>query len=115
MSHLEIIEQVYNAFNNRDIDGVLTHFHPEVEWPNGWEGGYVHGHHEVRNYWTRQWSEIDPIVNPAETPFLDDGLICVNVKQVIKNLQGQVVADVIVKHIYQFDGHLIKRMTIEDC
>jgi len=26
-----------------------------VDWPNGMEGGRVHGHAEVRAYWTRQW------------------------------------------------------------
>lgn len=112
MTHQEIIEHVYNAFNNRDIDAVLQHFHPEVEWPNGWEGGYVYGHDEVRTYWTRQWQEIDPMVLPAESPFLDDGFIMVNVKQLIKNLQGEVVADTMVVHSYIFDGSLIRKMVI---
>lgn len=115
MTHQEIIEKIYDAFNNRDIEGVLTHFHPEVEWPNGWEGGYVNGHEEVRSYWTRQWQEIDPSVTPAELPFLDDGFIVVAVKQTVKNLQGEVVADGLVKHIYQFDGPVIRRMRIELC
>jgi hypothetical protein len=30
----------------------------DVHWPNGWEGGYVEGHDEVRDYLTRQWKEL---------------------------------------------------------
>ena len=112
MSHPEIIEQVYAAFNDRDIDGVLMHFHPDVEWPNGWEGGYVYGHHEVRDYWNRQWKEIDPIVSPGEINLLADGSIRVSVKQLIKNLHGQIVADGLVFHVYTFEGLLVKKMII---
>jgi hypothetical protein len=25
--------------------------HPEVDWPNAWEGGRVVGHAAVRDYW----------------------------------------------------------------
>ena len=46
---------LYERFNARDVDAVLAYLTSDVEWPNGWEGGYVHGHDEVRDYWTRQW------------------------------------------------------------
>ena len=59
-----IINQAYDAFNARDIDKVLSFMNQDVHWPNGWEGGYVEGHSEVREYWTRQWKEIDPNVKP---------------------------------------------------
>jgi hypothetical protein len=59
-NYRDIITKAYSAFNQRDIDTVLSTFHPDVQWPNGWEGGYVNGHEEVRAYWTRQWQEIDP-------------------------------------------------------
>ncbi|MGH9765311.1 MAG: nuclear transport factor 2 family protein, partial [Blastocatellia bacterium] len=55
----DLLSDVYNKFNARDIDAVLAALHPEVDWPNGWEGGRVHGHAEVRDYWTRQWKELD--------------------------------------------------------
>lgn len=59
-----LLEQLYERFNARDIDAVLAHFARDVEWPNGWEGGYVRGHDEVRDYWTRQWAELDATVTP---------------------------------------------------
>ena len=43
-----LLRRVYTAFNARDIDAVLSMMHPDVEWPNGMEGGYVYEHDEVR-------------------------------------------------------------------
>src|SRR5262245_30922637 len=59
-----VIVDAYTAFNARDIDRALEVMHPAVEWDNGMEGGYVHGHQSVRDYWTRQWTQIDPHVEP---------------------------------------------------
>jgi ketosteroid isomerase-like protein len=38
------LRRAYEALNARDIDGALALMHPDVDWPNGWEGGRVHGH-----------------------------------------------------------------------
>ncbi len=45
----DLISQAYSAFNLRDIDKVLLTLDPNVQWANGWEGGYVKGHDELRN------------------------------------------------------------------
>jgi hypothetical protein len=64
-SHNEdLIKKAYAAFNARDINKALSTIHPEVEWPKAFEGGYVRGHDEIRAYWTRQWTEINPDVQP---------------------------------------------------
>jgi hypothetical protein len=114
MQQLEIINQIYANFNKRDIDGVLKFFAPDVAWPNGWEGGYVHGHNEVRSYWTRQWAELDPIVTPTNIQQLTDGRLLVEVTQLVKDLAGNVVAESMVCHIYSFEGNLIKKMVIAE-
>ena len=64
---------LYRSFNARDIDGVLAHLAPGVDWPNGWEGGREHGREAVRSYWTRQWREIDPRVEPLAIDFDGEG------------------------------------------
>ena len=112
MDHQEIIKQIYDAFNKRDIDAVFTFFHPGVVWPNGWKGGYVRGHDEVRDYWTRQWQELDPIVTPVKSTAINNKIIEVDVKQIVKNLQGDVIADGMVKHTYAFDDGLVMKMEI---
>jgi ketosteroid isomerase-like protein len=37
-----LLERTYAAFNARDIDAVLAVMHPDVDWPNGMDGGRVH-------------------------------------------------------------------------
>ena len=109
----DLIQKAYAAFNRRDIDSVFTTFHPEVHWSNGWEGGYVNGHDEVRSYWTRQWKEIDPNVEPTRFTEREDGTLEVEVHQTAKDLQGNLLFDGMVKHIYTFKDGLIKSMDIE--
>lgn len=43
-----LLTAVYAAFNRRDVDRVLAFMRPDVDWPNGMEGGRVHGRDEVR-------------------------------------------------------------------
>ena len=107
-----IINKVYQAFNIRDVEEVLSFFHPSVDWPNGWEGGYMHGRDAVRDYWLRQWKELDPTVKPVSFRQLPDGKWQVGVHQLVKNLKGDVISDSVIKHTYTFDMNLIKKMEI---
>ena len=108
----EILEAAYRAFNARDIDAALATMHPDVAWPNGMEGGYVHGHHEVRDYWTRQWTIIDPRVDPVGFQVDPAGRTVVDVHQVVRDLAGQIKADRVVQHVYELRDGLIVRMEI---
>ena len=58
-SDTELLERLYDRFNARDIEAALATMHPDVIWANGLEGGHVHGHDGVRDYWTRQWAMMD--------------------------------------------------------
>jgi hypothetical protein len=109
----ELLIGTYRAFNARDIDTVLEAMHPDVNWPNGWEGGRVLGHQGVRDYWTRQWAEIDPRVEPVGFPTDEQGHIIVKVHQVVRDLEGKVIAEGMVEHIYLIEGALIKSMKIK--
>ena len=62
----KLIEQAYSAFNNRDIDSAMALMSENVSWPKASEGGRVVGKGEIRSYWTRQWQEFDPHVEPLE-------------------------------------------------
>jgi len=109
----DLIGKAYSAFNVRDIDEVLLALHPNVRWANGWEGGYVNGHKEVRDYWTRQWKELDPNVEPVGFKERDDGKLEVQVQQIVRTLDGNVLFEGEVKHIYSFKDGLILSMEIE--
>ena len=110
-----IIKKAYDGFNARDIDSVLSAMQEDVHWPNGWEGGYLNGHDEVRNYWNRQWSEINPHVTPLSIVQREDGCTEVLVHQIAKDLMGTILSDSMVKHIFKFENNKIKSMEIEKC
>lgn len=108
-----LINTAYAAFNARDIDMALSTFHSNVQWPKAFEGGYVNGHDEIREYWTRQWSEINPHVEPTAKAERQNGTVEVTVHQTVKDLQGNVIFDGVVKHIYTMQDDLLQKMDIE--
>ena len=112
-SYEELIRKAYTAFNARDIDAALSTMHAEVQWPKAFEGGYVSGHDGIRDYWTRQWTEIDPNVVPVGIRERADGTLEVTVHQLVKDLEGNVAFDGTVKHIYTLQDGLLRRMAIE--
>jgi ketosteroid isomerase-like protein len=87
----ELLRMAYAAFNARDINAVLSMMHPDVEWPNGMEGGYVYGHDGVRAYWTRQWDLIDPVVEPQALSTEPDGRILVVAHQRVLDKDGDTL------------------------
>lgn len=108
----ELLTKAYVAFNAHDIDAVLAVMHPEVVWANGMEGGHVYGHEAVREYWTRQWSVIDPHVEPAAFHSDPNGRIVVEVHQVVRDLDGDLIVDQRVQHVYTLEQDVIRRMDI---
>ena len=110
----ELLKKAYQAFNARDIDGALATMVPDVVWPNGMEGGTVHGHEGVRAYWTRQWGMLDPHVDPVSLVVDNAGRIVVGVHQVVRDLSGRLLMDRIVEHVYTLKDGLIQSMDIRE-
>jgi hypothetical protein len=94
------------------MENVLTAMDEDVIWANGMEGGHVHGRDGVRSYWTRQWAMIDPHVEPVDFSIGSDGKVVVEVHQIVRDLQGNVLADQMVGHIFQIENRLVKRFDI---
>ena len=109
----DLIKKAYSAFNARDIDTALSTMHPNVQWPKAFEGGYVSGHSEIRKYWTRQWAEINPSVEPVGFSERPNETLEITVHQIVKDLQGNLMFDGIVKHVYTLQDGLLRRMDIE--
>ena len=107
-----LIEQAYSAFNKRDIGGALALMTEDVSWPKASEGGKVVGKEEIRAYWTRQWGEFDPHVEPLAITEGDGGRIRVRVHQLVKSLQGDVLSDSEVLHIFTVNTGLIAAMEL---
>ena len=107
-----IIEQAYSAFNKRDIDSVLTLMTQDVSWPKASEGGKVVGKEEIRAYWTRQWGEFDPHVEPLAITEEDGGKTRVRVHQLVKSPQGNILSDSEVLHVFTMNSGLISAMDL---
>ena len=109
-----IIEQAYSAFNKRDIYGALALMTQDVSWPKASEGGKVVGKEEIRAYWTRQWGEFDPHVEPLAMTEADGSETRVRVHQLVKSLQGDVLSDSEVLHVFTVNNGLIAAMDLGD-
>jgi ketosteroid isomerase-like protein len=107
-----LIRDLYASFNARDIEAVIAALHPDVDWPNAWEGGRLHGHDAVRDYWTRQFAAIDGRVDPTAIE-IDGRTATVTVHQTVRDLDGNLVDDRTVTHTYTFDdAGLVVRMDV---
>jgi hypothetical protein len=66
----------------------------------------------VRAYWARQFELIDPQVDPQAFCPTDEGDIAVDVHQVVHALDGQLLADREVVHLYAIRDGLVARMDV---
>lgn len=112
-SDFELLRTAYRAFNARDIDAALATMSPGVVWPKAFKGGFARGHEEVRAYWTEQWSEIDPHVDPVSFHPQESGRIRVDVHQVVRDMAGAVLADMHVGHRFTLENGLIQAMEVD--
>ena len=109
-----LIERAYSAFNQRDTDAALALMTEDVSWPKASEGGKVIGKEAIRAYWTRQWGEFDPHVEPLAITVGAAGELHVKVRQVVRSLQGDVLFDGEVLHVFTVHDGLISSMELGD-
>jgi SnoaL-like domain len=108
----ELLERLYNRFNAHDMEAALATMHRDVMWANGLEGGHVHGHDGVRDYWTRQWAMMDSRAQPTGFSCGEDGTAYVEVQMTAHDLNGNVLFDERAGHLFQIEDGLIKRFDI---
>ena len=68
----------------------------------------------MRAYWTRQFTLIDPRVDPEAFALDDEGRTVVDVHQAVRDPAGAVVADGRVQHVYTLRDGLVERMDVRD-
>ncbi|HZA57635.1 MAG TPA: nuclear transport factor 2 family protein [Solirubrobacterales bacterium] len=109
----QTLRSAYRAFNARDIEAAIALMHPDVDWPNAWEGGRVVGHAAVRDYWSRQFSAISSTVEPEGFTEEPDGSITVEVHQVVHDARTEeLISDSGVGHRYRLKDGLVVRMDV---
>ena len=118
---VKVLERIYDRFNARDIDGVLTALTDDVAWANGMDGGHVHGREAVRAYWTRQWAMVSPHVDPVGFHRTPDGAIIAEVRQSVRDLGGKPLEgqthglkDKTVGHVFRLREGKVARFDIQD-
>ncbi len=118
---VKILEDIYDRFNARDIDGVMSALADDVTWANGMDGGHVRGRDAVRAYWTRQWAVVSPHVEPLRFHRAADGVIIVEVRQTIRDLDGKPLQgqshglkDKTVEHVFRLRDGKVARFDIQD-
>jgi hypothetical protein len=107
----EFFRTIYQKFNSRDIEAVISNMTADVQWANGMEGGYEHGHRGVRNYWIRQFGLVRSQVTPLEIKKVDDAVV-IKVRQEVHNLKGIKLSNTTVKHIFHMKDGMIARFDI---
>ncbi len=87
---------------------------PDVDWPNGWEGGRLLGSDNVRQYWERQWAQVRPTTTVRGIVERPDGTVEAQVHMVVRDPAGTVLTRSDVVHVYEFAGPLVQRMSVEE-
>jgi hypothetical protein len=62
--------------------------------------------------WTRQWAAIDPHVEPTAFTPLPDGRVEVTVDQLVRSLDGDILVDGTVQHVYAFRDGKVSGMDV---
>src|SRR5579875_1548227 len=106
---VRLLKNLYKRFNSRDMEKVLINLAEDVIWANGMEGGYVRGRAGVRSYWTRQWATVDPHVEPVGFSDTPDGNVIVEVHQIVRDLNGNLLTDKHVHHVFRIEDGLVQR------
>lgn len=87
--------------------------HPDVDWPNAWEGGRIVGRGAVAAYWRRQFESISSQLEPESFDHNPDGSITVVVHQVVRGAEsGEVLADERIGHRFWIEDETIVRMNV---
>lgn len=111
----DTLRAAYTAFNARDIEAALELVHPEVDWPNAWEGGRVVGREAVADYWRRQFESISSKVEPERFDHEPDGSVTVTVHQTVRDANtNELQSDSHVLHRYRLEDRLVVRMDVLD-
>ena len=106
-SNKQFLQNLYDAFNNREIETIISFMRPNVKWANGVEGGFVYGRDAVREYWTNQFKDIQAELKTLKFETDENNRNVVTVHQVIKDLQGNLLADATIQQIFTIEDGLI--------
>ena len=107
-----LLRTSYAAFNARDIAVTLRALGPDVEWPDQLEGVTLHGPEAVADYWKRQWAVMDPHFELKHFEFDENKHVVITLIQTVRGMDGAAISQGLVRHVYEFEKGLVRRMHI---
>jgi hypothetical protein len=108
------LQNLYDAFNKREIETLLSMMDENVKWANGMEGGFVFGRQNVREYWRKQFELINPQLEALAFKTDEKNREVVTLRQIVRDLDGNLLIDKTVEHIFTIENGLIKVFEIGD-
>ena len=106
-SNQQFLQSLYTAFNKGEIETIISVMHPDVKWANGVEGGFVYGRDAVREYWIDQYKVIQVQLEALKFETDENNRNVVTVRQIIRDLQGDLLVDTTVEQIFTIKDSLI--------
>ena len=104
----QFLQNLYDAFNKREIETIISSMRPDVKWANGVEGGFVYGRDAVREYWTNQYKVIQVQLETLKFETDANNRDVVTVHQIIRDLPGNLLADATIQQIFTIeDGSIV--------
>jgi len=103
--------ELYNNFNAREIEKVISQMADNVKWANGMEGGFVYGHEGVREYWLRQFKMIRSSVTPIKISQAEN-TVTIDVRQLVHDMEGKLLMDEQVRHIFTLKNGKVSEFQI---
>lgn len=58
------------------------------------------------------WASLEPELHPTELHVAADGTVVVDVRQVVRDGSGRIVAEGAARHVYRLDADLVQEMSI---
>ncbi|MDX2230890.1 MAG: nuclear transport factor 2 family protein [Leptolyngbyaceae cyanobacterium bins.349] len=106
-SNQQFLQNLYAAFNKGELETILSVMHPDVKWANGVEGGFIDGRDAVREYWTNQYKVIQVQLETLKFETDETNRNVVTVHQIVRDLQGNLLADATIQQIFTIENSLI--------
>ena len=113
-SNQQFLQNLYEAFNKREIETIISLMQPDVKWANGMEGGFVYGRDAVREYWLKQFETMRSQLKPLEYETDENNRNVVTVRIVIRDLEGDLLLEKTVQQIFTIENGLISLFEIGD-
>ena len=106
-SNQQLLQNLYDAFNKREIETIISVMHPDVKWANGVEGGFVYGRDAVREYWTNQFKVIQVQLETLKFETDEHNRNVVIAHQTVRDLQGNLLINTTIQQIFTIENGLI--------